>query len=66
VENVKRMNNKKKRARFRELSRQARIQTGAAFAEEFAQPCFDFEAEAERANRRSAFQRIRCDLEERR
>jgi hypothetical protein len=62
VENVKRMNNKEKRARFCELARQARIQTGAAFAEEFAQPCFDFEAERERANRLAAFQHIRRNL----
>jgi hypothetical protein len=66
VENAKRMNNKEKRARFRELTRQARIQTGAAFAEAFAQPCFDFEPETERANRRAAFTRIRRDLEARR
>jgi len=66
VENAERMNNKQKRAGFREVTRQARIQTGAAFAKAFAQPCFDFEPEIERANRRAAFQRIRRDLEARR
>ena len=59
---MKRMNSKAKRARFRELARQARIKTGRQFAQQLEQPCFDFEAETERAKRL----RIRLDLEARR
>jgi len=64
VENAKRKNNKAKRAHFRALARQDQIRTGRQFARQLEQPCFDFEAETERANRLAAFQRIRRNLKQ--
>ena len=57
------MNDKEKRARFRALAQQDRIQTGSQFAKQIEQPCFAFLAEAERTQRRAAFQLIRRELE---
>jgi hypothetical protein len=37
------MNDKQKRARFRQLSHQAGVQTGEQFAEEYEQPRLDFD-----------------------
>lgn len=56
------MNNKEKRARFRELAKHDRIRTGRQLAEEHEQPFLsfnEFKAVVSQENRADAFRRTR-------
>jgi hypothetical protein len=60
------MNNKEKRARFRELAQHDRIQTGRQLAEELEQPFLpfnEFKAVVSQENRADAFRLTRRALE---
>ncbi len=60
------MNNKQKRAKFRQLAKHDRIRTGRLLAEELEQPFLpfnEFKAVVSQENRADAFRRTRRALE---